>query len=126
MELSKNAQKIMDLVKDMSAIELNELVKGLEEEFGVSAVATVAVAGWAAGDEWDAGGSSASNIELTSPGWQKIAVIKVVKEVLGLWLKEAKEMVEKAPVIIKENCKEDEIEAIKAKLEEAGAEVSLK
>ncbi len=125
MELSKNAQKIMDLVKDMSAIELNELVKGLEEEFGVSAVATVAVAGGAAGGD-DAGADAASNIELTAPGGQKIAVIKVVKEVLWLGLKEAKELVEKAPVIIKENAKEDEIEAIKTKLEEAGAEVNLK
>lgn len=128
MELSKNAQKIMDLVKDMSAIELNELVKAFEEEFGVTAAATV-VAGWAAaggdagGDaEWDA----ASNIELTEMGGQKIAVIKVVKELLGLWLKEAKEMVEKAPVILKENAKDDEIETFKVKLEEAGATVSLK
>ena len=125
MELSKNAQKIMDLVKDMSAIELNDLVKSLEEEFGVSAVATVAVAGAWAGWEADAA-DAASNIELTAPGGQKIAVIKVVKEILGLGLKEAKEMVEKAPVIIKENCKEDELESIKTKLEEAWAEVSIK
>ncbi|HRX63778.1 MAG TPA: 50S ribosomal protein L7/L12 [Candidatus Absconditabacterales bacterium] len=128
MELSKNAQKIMDLVKEMSAIELNELVKAFEEEFGVTAAATVVAAGGAAGGDTDgdAGGDSASNIELTEIGGQKIAVIKVVKELLGLGLKEAKEMVEKAPVVLKENAKDDEIEAFKTKLEEAGATVSLK
>ena len=126
MELSKNAQKIMDLVKEMSAIELNELVKSFEEEFGVTAAATVVAAGGAAaGDAADAG-DAASNIELTEIGGQKIAVIKVVKELLGLWLKEAKEMVEKAPVIVKENAKDDEIETFKVKLEDAGATVSLK
>ena len=127
MELSKNAQKIMDLVKEMSAIELNELVKAFEEEFGVTAAATVVAAGGAAagGDAW-AAADAASNVELTEIGGQKIAVIKVVKELLGLWLKEAKEMVEKAPVILKENAKDDEIEAFKVKLEEAGATVSLK
>ncbi len=128
MELSKNAQKIMDLVKEMSAIELNELVKAFEEEFGVTAAATVVAAGGAAagGAEWEAEWDSASNVELTEIGGQKIAVIKVVKELLWLWLKEAKEMVEKAPVILKENAKDDEIEAFKTKLEEAGATVNLK
>ncbi len=126
MELSKNAQKIMDLVKEMSAIELNQLVKALEEEFGVSAVATVAVAGGAAGDDGDAGASDEANVELTEIGQGKIAVIKVVKEVLGLGLKEAKELVEKAPVIVKEKAKNEDAEAIKVKLEEAGATVTLK
>ena len=128
MELSKNAQTIMDLVKDMSAIELNQLVKAMEEEFGVTAAATV-VAAWApaAGwDAWAAAWSDASNIELTEIGWQKIAVIKVVKDLLWLWLKEAKDLVEKAPVILKENAKDDEIEAFKAKLAEAGATVTVK
>lgn len=126
MELSKNAQKIMDLVKEMSAIELNELVKAFEEEFWVTAAATVVAAGGAAaGDAADAE-DAASNIELTEIGGQKIAVIKVMKELLGLWLKEAKEMVEKAPVIVKENAKDDEIETFKTKLEEAGATVNLK
>lgn len=83
MELSKNAQKIMDLVKEMSAIELNELVKAFEEEFGVTAAATVVAAGGAADDAGDAA-DAASNIELTEIGGQKIAVIKVVKELLGL------------------------------------------
>jgi len=127
MELSKNAQTIIDLIDGMSAIELNELVKAIEEKFGVTAAATV-VAAWApaAWDAWAAGGSDASNIELTEIGGQKIAVIKVVKELLGLWLKEAKDLVEKAPCIIKENAKDDEIEAFKAKLAEAGATVTVK
>ncbi len=127
MELSKNAQKIMDLVKDMSAIELNELVKALEEEFGVSAVATVAVAGGAAGgDDAGAAASDESNVELTDIGQQKINVIKAVKELLGLGLKEAKELVEKAPVVIKEGVKSEEAEAMKVKLEEVGATITLK
>lgn len=125
MELSKNAQTIMDLVKEMSAIELNGLVKAFEEEFGVTAAATVVAAGGAVADVADAGDAS-SNIELTEIWSQKIAVIKVVKELLWLWLKEAKELVEKAPVIVKENAKDDEIEAFKVKLEEAGATVNLK
>ncbi len=126
MELSKNAQKIMDLVKDMSAIELNELVKALEEEFGVSAVATVAVAGGAAAEDAGAAASDESNVELTDIGQQKINVIKAVKELLGLGLKEAKELVEKAPVVIKEGVKSEEAEAMKVKLEEVGATVTLK
>jgi len=125
-DLSKNAQQIMDLVKDMSAVELNQLVKGLEEEFGVSAAAMV-VAGWAAGgDAGAAKNSDTVNIELTEIGQQKIGVIKVVKEVLGLGLKEAKDLVEKAPTIVKENVKYDEAEAIKAKMEAEGAKVTLK
>jgi len=100
MELSKNAQQIMDLVKDMNAVELNGVVKALEEEFGVTAAA-VAVAGPADGGD-DAGASDSVNIELTEIGQQKIAVIKAVKELLGVGLKEAKEMVEKAPVVVKE------------------------
>lgn len=125
MDLSKESQKIIDLIKDLPVIELNNLVKALEEEFGVSAAAMVvsgwAWAGWAA-DEDDA----ASNIELTAVGGQKIAVIKAVKWLLGLGLKEAKEKVESAPVILKENATDDEIEAFKTQLEEAWATVSLK
>ena len=127
MELTKNAQKIMDLVKEMSAVELNQLVKWLEEEFGVSAAAMV-VAGWAAG--WaaaEAGGQAdVVNIELTDIGQQKIWVIKVVKELLGLGLKEAKDLVEKAPTVVKEKVKYEEAEGIKAKLEAEGATVSYK
>ncbi len=116
-ELSKDAQKIMDLVKDMSAIDLNQLVKGLEEEFGVTAAATVVAAGGDAGG--DAGGAEndSVNIELTEIGQQKIAIIKVVKELMGLGLKEAKELVEKAPVILKENVKSEEADAIKERLQ---------
>lgn len=128
MELTKNAQKIMDLVKEMSAVELNQLVKGLEEEFGVSAAAMVVAwaAGWAAGG--DAAGAQADsvNIELTDIGQQKIWVIKAVKELLGLGLKEAKDLVEKAPAIIKEKVKYEEAEVIKAKLEAEGATISFK
>jgi len=126
MDLTKNAQKIMDLVKEMSAIELNGLVKALEEEFGVTAASMVVAGGSSDGwsDAWEE--KDSVNVELTSPGQQKIAVIKVVKEILGLWLKEAKEKVEWAPVMIKENVKMEEAEGLKAKLEEAGATVTLK
>ncbi|MFC2494832.1 50S ribosomal protein L7/L12 [SR1 bacterium human oral taxon HOT-345] len=127
MELTKNQQQILDLVKEMNAVELNGLVKALEEEFGVTAAAMVVAGGAAAGaGAADAGASDAMNVELTDAGQQKIAVIKVVKEVLGLDLKAAKELVEKAPVIIKENAKSDEAEALKAKLSEAGATVNFK
>lgn len=127
MELTKNQQQILDLVKEMNAVELNGLVKALEEEFGVTAAAMVVAGGAAAGaGAADTGASDAMNVELTDAGQQKIAVIKVVKEVLGLDLKAAKELVEKAPVIIKENAKADEAEALKAKLSEAGATVNFK
>ena len=128
MELTKNAQKIMDLVKEMSAVELNQLVKGLEEEFGVSAAAMV-VAWGAAGGAADAGAAGQSdtvNIELTDIGQQKIWVIKVVKELMGLGLKEAKDLVEKAPTVLKEKVKYEEAEGIKAKLEAEGATITLK
>lgn len=125
-QLSDKAQKVLDLVKELSAIELNQLVKALEEEFGVSAAAAVMVAsgGSAGGD--DAGGSDAVSVELTEIGQQKIAVIKVVKEVLDIDLKAAKETVEKAPVFIKEKISSDDAEVLKWKLEEAGATVTLK
>jgi large subunit ribosomal protein L7/L12 len=128
MELTKNQQQVIDLVKEMNAVELNGLVKALEEEFGVTAAAMVVAggAGAAAGVDAGAAASDAMNVELTEAGAQKIAVIKVVKEALGLDLKSAKELVEKAPVIIKENAKSDEAEALKAKLTEAGATVTFK
>jgi len=127
MELTKNAQQILDLIKEMNAVDLNALVKSLEEEFGVSAAAMV-VAGWAAagGDAAGSEDSDSVNIELTEIGQQKIAVIKVVKELLGVGLKEAKEKVESAPTLIKEGVKWDDAEAIKTKLEEAGATVKFK
>lgn len=128
-ELSKNAQKIMDLVKELPVLELANLVKGLEEEFGVTAAAPMMVAGAgapAAGG--DAGGDAAGgkkNVVLASPGGQKIAVIKVVKDILGLGLKEAKEIVDSAPKAIKEGVEADEAQELKKKLEEAGATVEL-
>lgn len=126
MALSEKSQQIFDLVKQLSVVELAELVKSLEEEFWVSAapvmVAWWAVAWWAV-EAWE---KDSFNVELTEIGQQKIAVIKVVKEVLNIWLKEAKDLVEKAPTIIKENMKTEEAEAFKTKLEEAGAKITLK
>lgn len=128
MELTKNQQTVLDLVKEMSAVELNGLVKAIEEEFGVSAAAMVVAGGAAAGAAGAAAGgdSDSVNVELTEAGQQKIAVIKVVKEILGVDLKAAKELVEAAPKVIKENVKMEEAEGIKAKLTEAGASVTLK
>jgi len=128
MELTKNQQQIMDLIKEMPAVELNGLVKALEEEFGVTAAAMVVAGGAAAGG--DAGGAAAGadtvNVELTEAGPQKIAVIKVVKEVLNIDLKAAKDLVEAAPKMVKEGVKMEEAEALKAKLTEAGATVNFK
>lgn len=124
--LSPNAQKVFDLVKDLTAVELNQLVKALEEAYGVSAAAPVMMAGGGAGAD-DAGGASDTvSVELTEVGQQKITVIKVVKELLNIDLKAAKDIVEKAPTFVKEKINIDEAESIKAKLEEAGATVSLK
>ena len=125
MSLSTNAQKIFDLVKELTAVELAELVKSLEEEFGVTAAAMV-VAGGAAGGEAAGGAKDSVNVELTDAGQQKIAVIKVVKELLNIDLKAAKDLVEKAPVVIKENVKQEEGETLQNKLQEAGATVNLK
>ncbi len=120
--MDKNS--IIEAVEKMTVLELNDLVKAIEEKWGVSAAA-VAVAGPAAAA--DAGEEQSSfNVELTDGGAQKIAVIKVVKEVLGLGLKEAKDMVDSAPAIVKEGMKKEDAEALKAKLEEAGAKVTLK
>jgi large subunit ribosomal protein L7/L12 len=108
----------------MSVLDLNELVKLFEKKFGVSAAA-VSVAGPAAVAE--AGEEKSSfNVELTDGGAQKIAVIKVVKEVLGLGLKEAKDMVDGAPIMMKEGMKKEEADALKKKIEEAGGKVTLK
>ena len=122
-ELSKNAAKIMDLVKELTIVELNDLVTAMEEEFGVSAAAPVMVAGW-----WAEGGAeekSNFDVELTSAGSSKIAVIKVIREVTGLWLKEAKDIADNGGKV-KEAAPKEEAEEIKAKLEEAGASVELK
>jgi large subunit ribosomal protein L7/L12 len=115
--------EIIEAVEKMTVLELNELVKTIEEKWGVSAAA-VAVAGPAAGEAAEE--QSAFNVELTDAGAQKIAVIKVVKEVLGLGLKEAKDLVDAAPSMVKEGLKKEDAEALKVKLEEAGAKVTLK
>src|SRR3989338_7431239 len=115
--------QIIDAVEKMTVLELNTLVKTIEEKWGVSATA-VAVAGPAAGPAAEE--KSEFTVELTEGGVQKIAVIKVVKEVLGLGLKEAKDMVDAAPSVVKEGMKKEDAEALKAKLEEAGAKVTLK
>lgn len=126
--LTKAAQGILDEVKKLSVLELAELVKAMEEEFGVSAAAPVAVAAAApaGGGSGGAEEKDSFTVELTSSGGQKIAVIKVVREITGLGLKEAKDLVDGAPKPVKENVKKAEAEEMKKKLEEAGATVTLK
>ena len=118
-------EEIIAAVKELTVLELNDLVKAAEEEFGVSAAAGVAVvAGPAAGDA--AAERTEFDVELTEVGSEKIKVIKVVREVTGLGLKEAKEAVDNAPKVLKEQASKEDAEAIKAKLEEVGAKVTLK
>ena len=119
-------QECIDAIKAMSVMELNDLVKACEEEFGVSAAAGVVVAA-AAGDGAAAGAEKTEfNVELTEVGAAKVKVIKVVREVTGLGLKEAKEVVDGAPKILKEGVSKEEAEDIKTKLEAEGAKVTLK
>ena len=124
--MSEKITQIIDLVKELSVVELGELVSSFEEEFGVTAAA-VAVAGAGA-----AGGAAAEeektefDVELTAVGDQKIKVIKVVRELTGLGLKEAKELVDNAPKVHKEALPKEEADAAKAKLEEVGATVTVK
>ena len=116
--------EFIEAIKELSVLELNDLVKACEEEFGVSAAAGVVMAGPAAGpaeeekDEFD--------VELTAVGDQKVKVIKVVREITGLGLKEAKDLVDGAPKMVKEAAAKAEAEDIKKKLEEVGAKVTLK
>ena len=124
--MSEKITQIIDLVKELSVVELGELVSSFEEEFSVTAAA-VAVAGAGAA----AGGAAEEektefDVELTSVGDQKIKVIKVVRELTGLGLKEAKEVVDNAPKMIKEGLPKEEAEAAKAKLEEVGATITIK
>ena len=120
-----STQEIIDAIKELSVLELNDLVKACEEEFGVSAAAGVVVA---------AGGAAAPaeeektefDVELTEVGPNKIKVIKVIRELTGLGLKESKDLVEGAPKIVKEQLSKEDAEAAKAKLEEQGAKVTLK
>ncbi len=118
-------EEIIAAVKELTVIELNDLVKAAEEEFGVSAAAGVAVvAGPAAGAAVEE--KTEFDVELTEVGSEKIKVIKVVREVTGLGLKEAKEVVDGAPKVIKEGASKEDADAIKAKLEEVGAKITLK
>ena len=119
--------EIMEAVKELKVMELSELVKALEEEFGVSAT-PVAVAGAAAGagDAAAADAKTDFDVVLVDAGSSKINVIKVVREITGLGLKEAKELVDNAPKVVKEGASKAEAEEIKAKLEGEGAEVNLK
>ena len=119
-------QEFIDAIKEMSVMELNDLVKACEEEFGVSAAAGVVVA--AAGADGAAAGAEKDefDVEVTEVGANKVKVIKVVREVTGLGLKEAKEVVDGAPKVVKEGASKEEAEEIKTKLEAEGAKVTLK
>ena len=118
------AQEIIEAIKGMTVLELNDLVKACEEEFGVSAAAGVVVA--AAGPAAEVEEKTEFDVELTEVGAEKVKVIKVVREVTGLGLKEAKDVVDGAPKVVKEAASKDEAEDIKKKLEEVGAKVTLK
>jgi len=113
-------------IKELSVLELNELVKACEEEFGVSAAAGVVVAGPAAGAAAAAEEKDEFDVELTEVGANKVKVIKVVREATGLGLKEAKDLVDSAPKVIKEGASKAEAEDLKAKLEAEGAKITLK
>jgi large subunit ribosomal protein L7/L12 len=117
-------EQIIEAVKEMTVLELNDLVKAIEEEFGVTAAAPVAVA--AAGGDAGAAEQTEFDVILTSAGGSKINVIKVVREITGLGLKEAKALVDGAPAPIKEGASKEEAEEAKAKLEDAGASVEVK
>ena len=124
---SEKIVAIVEAVKSLSILELNELVKAVEEEFGVSAAAPVAVAGAAAGAAAPAAEEKTEfDVILASFGSSKLGVIKVVREITGLGLKDAKDLVEGAPKAIKEGVSKEEAESIKAQLTEAGATVELK
>ena len=118
--------EFIDAIKELSVLELNDLVKACEEEFGVSAAAGVVVAAAGADAGAAADEKDEFDVELVSAGSSKVKVIKVVREVTGLGLKEAKELVDSAPKVIKEAASKAEAEEIKAKLEGEGAEVNLK
>ncbi|MGE5553277.1 MAG: 50S ribosomal protein L7/L12 [Betaproteobacteria bacterium] len=123
-------QEILEMIKGMTVLELAELVKAFEEEFGVSAAAPVAVAAAPVAGAAPAPAAEAEkttfDVVLTNPGQGKVGVIKVVKEITGLGLKEAKDLVDAAPKAIKEGVSREQAEEIKAKLVEAGAEVEIK
>ncbi|MUK90461.1 50S ribosomal protein L7/L12 [Ornithinibacillus sp. L9] len=118
-------EQIIDAIKEMSVLDLNDLVKAIEEEFGVTAAAPVAVAGAAAGGD-AAAEQTEFDVVLESAGASKIKVVKAVREATGLGLKDAKELVDNAPKAIKEGVSKEEAEELKGKLEEAGASVEVK
>ena len=119
-------QEIIEVIKGLSVLELNDLVKACEEEFGVSAAAGVVVAAGAAGAADEAEEKTEFDVELTEVGGQKVKVIKVVREITGLGLKEAKAVVDGAPKNIKEAVSKEEAEDIKKQMEEVGAKVTIK
>ena len=119
------AQELIDAIKELSVLELNDLVKACEEEFGVSAAAGVVVAA-AAGPAEAAEEKTEFDVELTEIGPNKVQIIKIAREATGLGLKEAKDLVEAAPKVIKEGLAKADAEALKKSLEEAGAKVTLK
>ena len=118
--------EFIDAIKELTVLELNELVKACEEEFGVSAAAGVVVAAAADGGAAAAEEKDSFDVELTGAGDSKVKVIKAVREITGLGLKEAKDLVDGAPKVIKEGVSKAEAEELKAKLEEQGATVTLK
>ena len=125
-EVPVKFKSIIDAVEQMSVIDLNELVKTLEKKFGVSAAAVAATGPAAAGAGEAKEEKSTFTVELTDAGAQKIAVIKIVKEVLALGLKDAKDKVDSAPVVLKEGMKREDAEKFKKDIEAAGGEVTLK
>ena len=125
--MSEKITQILDLIKELSLMEANELVKAMEEEFGVTAAAAVAVAAApAAGGAADAAEKTEFEIILKSAGSAKLNVVKAVREITGLGLKESKDIVDNTPKTVKEGVSKEEADSIKAKLEEAGAEVEVK
>ena len=121
-----STQEIIDAIKELTVLELNDLVKACEEEFGVSAAAGVVVAAAGAGAAEAAEEKTEFDVELTEVGANKVKVIKVVREATGLGLKEAKEVVDGAPKVVKAAVSKDEAEELKTKLEAEGAKVTLK
>ena len=120
------AQELIDAIKELTVLELNDLVKACEEEFGVSAAAGVVVAAAAGGDAAAAEEKTEFDVELTEIGPNKVQIIKIAREATGLGLKEAKDLVEAAPKVIKEGLAKADAEALKKSLEDAGAKVTLK
>ena len=124
-----NKEDVLKYLEEANMLEVSELISDIEEKFGVSAAAPVAVAGVAAPADGDAASSEEKtefDVELTSVGDKKIGVIKVIREVTSVGLKEAKDMADNAPSVVKEQLNKDEAEEVKKKLEEAGATVTLK